>query len=372
MHWKPRSWMLIGVLLTVMTVAGVAQVATTQVADTIYHADGTVATGTVLISWPAFTTSNGDSIPSGSTSAVIAAGGALSVQLIPNAGSTPIGSYYTAVFHLDDGSVSREYWVVPASTAAVKVSAIESTVLPTSVAMQTVSKSYVDTAIAAAVSGHPLDSSPYVLKAGDTMTGPLVLPADPVSATQAADKNYVDESIAALNGGLGQVVSTLPSATQVVAQPTGTQLEVNNLNGVEYASQYVNGRGNNGIANAVASPNCTNGCEVKAEQDYTNESYSTASFNSQTHVKDARGGRQVDSYLNPLDVVNHGLSTAQAIDDVSTQSEASIVPADRKPKSLARLVWRSRRRDLPGAPTSFPNRSKVPARISRWDIAHCR
>ena len=325
MHWKPRSWMLIGVLLTVMTVAGVAQVATTQVADTIYYADGTVATGTVLISWPAFTTSNGDSIPSGSTSAVIAAGGALSVHLTPNAGATPIGTYYTAVFHLDDGSVSREYWVVPASTTAVKVSAIESTVLPTSVAMQTVSKSYVDTAIAAAMSGHSLDSSPYVLKAGDTMTGPLVLPADPVSATQAADKNYVDESIAALNGGLGQVVSTLPSATQVVAQPTGTQLEVNNLNGVEYASQYVNGRGNNGIANAVAGPDCTNGCEVKAEQDYTNETYSTASFNSQTHVKDARGGRQVDSYLNPLDVVNHGLSTAQAIDDVSTQSEASIV-----------------------------------------------
>ena len=128
MHWKPKKWMLISVLLTVMTVAGVAQVATTTVADTIYHADGTVATGTLLISWPAFTTSNGDSIPSGSTSAVIAAGGALSVQLIPNAGSTPIGAYYTVVFHLDDGSVSREYWVVPVSTAPVKVSAIESTV----------------------------------------------------------------------------------------------------------------------------------------------------------------------------------------------------------------------------------------------------
>ncbi|MGP8259586.1 MAG: hypothetical protein ACLQM6_06485 [Acidobacteriaceae bacterium] len=324
MHWKPRSWMLIGVLLAAMTVAGVAQVATTQVADTIYHADGTVATGTVLISWPAFTTSNGDSIPSGSTSAVIAAGGALSVQLIPNAGSTPIGSYYTAVFHLDDSSVSRQYWVVPVSLTAVKISAIESTVMPTTVAMQTVSKSYVDTAIAAAVTGHPLDSTPYVLKAGDTMTGPLALPADPVSATQAADKNYVDESVAALTGGLGQMVSTLPSATQVVAQPTGTQLEINNLNGVEYASQHVNGRGNNGIANTVASTDCTNGCEVKAEQDYTNESYSTASFNSQTHIKDARGGRQVDSYKNPLDVVNHGLSTAQAIDDVSTQSEASL------------------------------------------------
>jgi len=325
MHWNPRSWMLIGVLLTVMTVAGVAQVATTQVADTIYHADGTAAAGTVIISWPAFTTSNGNSIPSGSTSAVIAVGGALSVQLIPNAGSTPIGSYYTAVYHLDDGSVSRQYWVIPVSSAAVKVSAVESTVLPTSVAMQTVSKSYVDTAIAAAVTGHPLDSTPYVLKSGDTMSGPLVLPSDPVSATQAADKNYVDVSVAALSGGLGQMVSTLPSATQIVAQPTGTQLEVNNLNGVEYASQYVNGRGNDGIANVVSSANCANGCEVEAEHGYTNEPYSTTSLSSQTHVKDARGGRQVDSYMNPLDVVRHGLSTAQAIDDVSTQSEASLL-----------------------------------------------
>ena len=359
MHWKPRSWMLIGILLTVMTVAGVAQVATTQVADTIYHADGTVATGTVLISWPAFTTSNGDTIPSGSASAVIGAGGALSVQLIANAGSTPIGSYYTAVFHLDDGSVSREYWVVPVSQAAVKVSAIESTVLPTSVAMQTVSKSYVDTAIAAAVSGHSLDSSPYVLKAGDTMTGPLVLPADPVSATQAADKNYVDESVAALNGGLGQVVSTLPSATQVVAQPTGTQLEVNNLNGVKYASQYVSGRGNNGIANAVASPNCTNGCEVKAEQDYTNESYSTASLNSQTHVKDTRGGRQVDSYLNPIDVVNHGLSTAQAIDDVSTQSEASLFQqtGNQEPGAFGLAITQE---GLAGGSNLFPEQIESP------------
>jgi len=39
------------------------------------------------------------------------------------------------------------------------------------------------------------------------MTGPLVLPADPVSAMQAADKNYVDQSAAAFVGGLGQKLS---------------------------------------------------------------------------------------------------------------------------------------------------------------------
>ncbi len=323
MRWKFRGWISIGLLLGMVTATGLAQVATTQVADTIYYADGTVAAGTLVISWPAFTTSSGQSIPAGTTSATIGTGGALSVALVPNAGSTPMGSYYTVVYHLGDGSVSRQYWVVPVSSTSVKVSAIESTVLPASVAMQTVSKSYVDTAIAAAI-GSPLDSSAYVLKSGDTMTGPLVLPADPVSALQAADKNYVDESVATVAGGIGQKVSTVPLATQIVTQPVATQLDVNNLNGAEYASQYVTGRGNNGIANASTGPDCVSGCEIVAEQDYSGEAFATPSLNSQTHVKDERGGRQVDSYKNPLDVVNHANSTAQAVDDVSTQSELSI------------------------------------------------
>jgi hypothetical protein len=153
MHWKPENWMLIGVLLAAWSAAATAQVTTTQVADTIYHADGTPATGTVLLSWPAFTTASGQSIPGGSASVTIASGGALSVMLTPNSAATPIGTYYTAVFHLDDGSVSRQYWVVPVSTTPVKIAAIATSVLPLSVAMQTVSKSYVDTAIAKAVSG---------------------------------------------------------------------------------------------------------------------------------------------------------------------------------------------------------------------------
>jgi hypothetical protein len=192
MPWKPGSWILIGLLLTAFTVNAAAQIATTQVTDTIYHADGTPATGTVLVSWPAFTTSYGDSIPTGSTSATISSGGVLSLPLIPNAGATPIGTYYTVVYHLDDGSGTRQYWVVPVSLAPVRISAIESTVLPTSVAMQTVSKSYVDTAIAAAVAGHPLDSmSGGVQIAGDlggTSAAPLVtgIQGKAVSATAPA------------------------------------------------------------------------------------------------------------------------------------------------------------------------------------------
>jgi hypothetical protein len=39
----------------------------------------------------------------------IGAGGQLSIALTPNAGASPMGSYYTAIFHLSDGTTSREY-----------------------------------------------------------------------------------------------------------------------------------------------------------------------------------------------------------------------------------------------------------------------
>ncbi|MGA7156015.1 MAG: hypothetical protein WBY53_04170 [Acidobacteriaceae bacterium] len=206
-----------------------AQVSTTTVQDTVYSANGTPASGTVLVSWGSFTTAGGQNVPAGSASTTIGAGGQLSMTLAPNAGATPIGSYYTAVFHLNDGTTSRQYWVVPATVSGggpATLAEIKSEVMPLSVAMQTVSKQYVDDAIAAAATGFPLDTSPYVQKAGDSMAGPLVLPADPVSPNQAADKNYVDENIAATGGGIAQKVSLLPSANQTISQPGGTSLSI--------------------------------------------------------------------------------------------------------------------------------------------------
>jgi trimeric autotransporter adhesin len=362
MHWKPRGWTLIGMLLaipgamTVMKVTAAAQatsesaIATTQVTDTIYRADGTAANGTVIVSWQAFTTAIGQSVPSGTTSATITSG-ALSLALVPNAGSTPMGTYYTAVYHLDDGSVSREFWVVPVSQFPVLVSAIKSTVLPTSVAMQTVSKNYVDTAIAAAVSGHPLDSSsPFVMKTGDTMTGTLVLPGDPTTPNDAADKHYVDVNIAAATGGLGQKVSLFPSVTQTVTQPVGTQLQVNNLNGTEYASQYVSGLGGNGIANAVTSPDCASGCDVKVEHSYSaTENYQPSTWNSGsggTHVEDDRSGTRRDSYMNPPDA-------GQVIDVTSTRSSAADFAAggSQEPSAFGLVI---QHQALTGGSNLFP------------------
>ncbi len=223
---------VLAVTIAACVYSAAAQVPTTTVADTVYSANGTPAGGSVLVSWSAFTTAGGQAVPAGSTSVTIGAGGRLSILLAPNAGASPMGSYYTAIFHLSDGTTSRQYWVVPVTVPGAgpsTLAAIKNEVLPSSVAMQTVSKQYVDNAIAAATTGFPLDSSPYVQKTGDTMTGPLVLPADPVSPNQAADKNYVDENVAASAGGLGQKVSLLPAANQTVAQPAGTSFSINGV-----------------------------------------------------------------------------------------------------------------------------------------------
>jgi hypothetical protein len=333
-----RSVTLVSVLLAFLSgcrVCAVAQapLAVTTVQDTVYTASGTPATGTVLVGWAAFTTASGAAIPEGSTSATIGTGGALSLTLAPNAGATPIGSYYTATFHLSDGSTSRQFWVIPATVPGggpVKLAAIQNSVLPTSVAMQTVSKAYVDKAIAAAVTGTPADaSSPYVQKAGDTMTGPLVLPADPVSPNQAADKNYVDENVAAIASGLGQKVSLLPSATQVVSQPSGTQLDVNLLNGELYASQYANGAGTNGIENALTSPDCSHGCEVKAEPTYGGSDVADyTKMPTGSVVIDQRGGSEIRTTFNPMakDVNNSVSTSVLQVETMSAQDLQAMRP----------------------------------------------
>jgi hypothetical protein len=86
-----------------------AQVTTTTVQDTVYYANGTPVQGSVIVSWNAFTAANGAAIAAGNTTVILGTGGSLTVGLAPNLGSTPMGNYYTAVYHLNDGETSREY-----------------------------------------------------------------------------------------------------------------------------------------------------------------------------------------------------------------------------------------------------------------------
>lgn len=228
--------------------------AMTTISDTVYRADGTPAGGTLLISWPAFTTSAGAPVAAGSKSVTIASGGGVSVSLVPNAGASPAGTLYSVVYRLSDGSISTEYWSVgtasPATIASVRttpgsgtaiqmvtrqyldsavaskandaavihstgnesISGSKAFVAPPSVPAPVLpadaaNKAYVDAAVSAVGSGN------YVAKGGDTMTGPLTLPGDPTAPNQAATQHFVTAGLSSK----ADVVSGLVPKTELGA-----------------------------------------------------------------------------------------------------------------------------------------------------------
>ena len=100
-----RNWKLAlaGAAWIVLTATGwAAAPAMNTVSDTVYRADGTVSSGTLLISWPAFTTADSKPVAAGNLSVVIGADGRVSIPLAPNAGASPDGTYYKVVFQSSD------------------------------------------------------------------------------------------------------------------------------------------------------------------------------------------------------------------------------------------------------------------------------
>ena len=67
--------------------------ALTTISGTLYRAQGTVASGAVLISWPSFHTAAGDAVAAGNRSVTIAPLGGSTAQLVPNVGASPAGTY---------------------------------------------------------------------------------------------------------------------------------------------------------------------------------------------------------------------------------------------------------------------------------------
>jgi hypothetical protein len=161
---------------------------TTTVQGTVYLANGIPGAGTLQLSWPAFTTANNQAVTAGRVAVSIAADGFVSANLAANLGSTPAGLYYTAVYHMNDGTTSTEYWVVP-EAAQASIAQVRAQVMPAAQAAQAVSKAYVDQAIQS-INQNSMTSS------GGTLTGPLYLNGDPTQSLQAADKHYVDAEFA--------------------------------------------------------------------------------------------------------------------------------------------------------------------------------
>jgi baseplate protein BppL len=253
--------MLLLATLTLSTLSQAQGPTLTTISDTVYRADGTPAEGTVLISWPSFQTAAGDVVAAGNLSVTLGPSGAFTAQLTPNVGASPAGTFYVVVLQLDDGTVRTEYWAVPTTSptniaavlttpgtglanlaatqqyvnSAVAGLAVDSTVvhlagtetitgtkqftappsLPSPVGTSDgATKGYVDAAVANVGSGA------YVAIAGGTMTGPLNLPADPTSPSQAADRHYVDNGLAAKANLVNAVVPTNELGAGVASSAT--------------------------------------------------------------------------------------------------------------------------------------------------------
>src|SRR3990172_1962098 len=111
-----------------LTPAVHAQV-TVNILDTLKNADGTNASGRLLITWNPFTTAAGITIDGGTLNYTITAG-VINLNLTPNIGAAPAGTSYRARYTLANGASYTETWVVPAAgpvtIAAIRVSSIPS------------------------------------------------------------------------------------------------------------------------------------------------------------------------------------------------------------------------------------------------------
>ena len=233
----PRLVTLIGLsMLVALLPHTMCALTTSTVQGTVYRADGKVASGTLLVSWPAFTTSANEAVAAGNKTVPIGSDGWVSLALAPNAGATPAGTYYTAVYHLSDGSTSTEYWVVPTSSTA-SLASVRAQVMPAAVAMQSVSKQYVDSSVANVSAG-------LMQSTGGIMNGPLTLSGDPSTNLQAATKHYVDQAAA----------TNVSKAGDVMTGPLTTPM----INGKSFATgmtlqQAINAAGSNGAVEIPAN-----------------------------------------------------------------------------------------------------------------------
>jgi trimeric autotransporter adhesin len=193
----------------------------TTISDTIFRADGTAASGTVLISWPSFVSAAGEAVAAGNLSVTIGPLGAFTAQLVPNLGASPAGTYYVTVFQLDDGTVRTEYWAVP-TTSPTTIAAVLATP-GTGLANLAVSQQYVDAAVAS------LGATVVHLAGTETITGtkqfavPPALPT-PVGPDDATNKSYVDAAVSSVGSGAYVAIAggtmtgplTLPGKTPLV------------------------------------------------------------------------------------------------------------------------------------------------------------
>ncbi len=102
--------------------------AKTQVTDVLLNADGTPASGRVVIAWPTFKIGACQIIAGQATFTVT--DGNFNAELFPNDQAAPEGTSYRVTYYLRSGRISTEYWVVPTSANPVALAMVRSPSAP--------------------------------------------------------------------------------------------------------------------------------------------------------------------------------------------------------------------------------------------------
>ncbi len=95
-------------LLMFSAVCWSTEPAKTVVQDVLYKADGTPASGTLVISWPAVISADQKPVAAGSLTVKIGPTGAVNIPLVPTQGATPAGTYYKVVVSLSEAITQKE------------------------------------------------------------------------------------------------------------------------------------------------------------------------------------------------------------------------------------------------------------------------
>ena len=102
----------------------------TTVSGTLHGPEGALLSGTITISSNStFTAADGTVVAKGTVATVQVTSGVFSVSLVPNAGSTPSGTSYRALYNLGRVYLS-ETWVVPSSASPVDLAAVRTATAP--------------------------------------------------------------------------------------------------------------------------------------------------------------------------------------------------------------------------------------------------
>ena len=116
----------------------------------------------------------------GTTNVALGSNGVLNVALMPNAGATPAGVYYTVVYQLGPGQVKTEFWMVP--TASPATLATVRTTPGSGLAGQPVSMQYVNSALATKANDMPW----YMWSGTETIAGTKTFSSSRCAAPSSA------------------------------------------------------------------------------------------------------------------------------------------------------------------------------------------